>query len=116
MIRRIACALLAAALATPLVAAAETWSNVALVDQGCATKEKVAANPDSHTRDCGLQCAKNGFGVFTADGKYLKLDADGSKKALDALKASAQKDHLRVNVTGTLADGVVHVQTLEMAH
>jgi hypothetical protein len=111
---RIALAALLVSAVAPALAAAETWNNVALVDQGCAAKEKVAASPDGHTRDCALQCAKNGFGVFTADGKFLKLDAEGSKRALAALKASSQKDHLRVNVTGALADGAIHVESLEL--
>lgn len=115
MSKRIAFLVAVVLLALPALAAAETWTNVTLVDQQCAKKEKVAQNPDAHTRDCALQCAKNGYGVFTADGKYLKLDAAGSEKALAALKASSQADHLRVNVTGTLAGDTITVESLEMA-
>jgi hypothetical protein len=115
MSKRIACLAAALLLALPALAAAETWSNVSLVDQSCATKAKVAENPDGHTRDCALQCSKNGYGVFTADGKYLKFDAAGSEKALAALRASSQKDHLRVTVTGTVEGDTITVATLELA-
>lgn len=100
-------------LLAPAVALADTWTNVSLVDVNCSAK--VAANPDAHTRSCALECAKSGYGVFTAEGKYLKLDAEGSKKALALLKASSQKDHLRVNLTGSLAGETIAVQTIEMA-
>lgn len=100
-------------LVAPALALADTWTNVSLVDAKCSAK--VAANPDAHTRSCALECAKSGYGVFTTDGKYLKLDAEGSKQALVLLKASDRKDHLRVNLTGNLAGETVTVQTIEMA-
>ncbi len=100
-------------LLAPAVALADTWTNVSLVDVNCSAK--VAANPDAHTRSCALECAKSGYGVIATDGKYLKLDAEGSKKALALLKASDRKDHLRVNLTGNLAGETIAVQTIEMA-
>jgi hypothetical protein len=96
----------------PAMAAAETWTNVSLIDVNCSSK--MAANPDAHTRDCALQCAKSGYGVI-AEGKFLKLDADGSAKALALLKAADRKDHLRVNLTGTIAGETISVQSIEMA-
>lgn len=95
-----------------LPASAATWKNVSLIDQGCSVKAK--ENPDAHTRDCALQCSKSGYGIYTAEGKYLKFDAAGSEKALVALKASTQKDHLRANVTGEVNGDVVTVATLEL--
>lgn len=107
-------ALLYAVLAlVPGLALAESWTNVSLVDVNCSAK--VAANPDAHTRACALECAKSGYGVIAADGKYLKLDAEGSKTAYGLIKATDRKDHLRVNLTGTLAGETITVQTIEMA-
>jgi hypothetical protein len=40
--------------AMSLPAVAEDWNNVALVDVMCSAKAK--ADPDSHPRDCALQC------------------------------------------------------------
>lgn len=97
----------------PAMALAESWANVTLVDTNCSGK--VAANPDNHTRECALKCAASGYGILAADGKYLKFDADGSAKALELLKGSDRKDHLRVNLTGTLAAETITVQTIEMA-
>ncbi len=97
----------------PAAVLAESWTNVSVVDVNCSAK--VAANPDAHTRDCALQCAKSGYGILAADGKYLKFDADGSAQALGLLKGSDRKDHLRVNLTGTLAGETITVQTIEMA-
>ena len=100
-------------LLAPAVALAETWTNVPLVDVNCSAK--VAADPDAHTRDCALQCAKSGYGIIVGDGKYLQLDAEGSKKALALLKASDRKDHLRVTLSGSLAGETIQVAAIEMA-
>jgi hypothetical protein len=104
-------ALAAFALAT--AAYAEEWTNVSLIDVNCSTKMK--DNPDAHPRSCALKCAGSGFGIWTADGKYLKFDAAGSEKALALLKASEQTDHLRVDVTGELAGETLNVATIAMA-
>jgi hypothetical protein len=102
-----------AMLALPAAAHAESWSNVPLVDVSCSTKVK--DDPDAHTRDCALLCAKSGYGIWTADGKYLKFDADGSKKAQALLQASDRKDHLRVDVAGELVDGALKVTSIAMS-
>lgn len=100
-----------AVLALPAAALAETWTNASLVDTMCAKKAKEA---DAHTRDCAIKCASSGYGIFTADGRYLKLDEKGYQLALDALKASEQQDHLRVDVQGKLEDGTIAVETLAL--
>ena len=105
--------LTAIALMLPALAAAQDWSNVSIIDQHCAEKEK--ANADAHTRDCALMCSKSGYGVIDKDGNYLKFDAKGNQEALKLLQNSSQKDHLRVNVTGTKDGRMIHVQSLSMA-
>ena len=45
-------AALAVSLSIPCVALAATWDNVSLIDQMCAQKEKVTANPDKHHVAC----------------------------------------------------------------
>jgi hypothetical protein len=101
-----------AVLAFAGAAFAESWSNVSLVDANCSNKVK--ADPDSHPRSCAIKCAGNGYGVWTADGKYLKFDAAGSEKALALLKATEQVDHLRVDVTGTLDGETLKVETIAL--
>ncbi len=92
----------------PVVAAAEDWHNVALVDNHCVSKVK--ANPDAHTRACMLQCQREGYGIVTTDGSYLKFDANGNEQALKLLRASDKKDHLRVNVSGERQGDTIKVQ------
>ncbi len=79
---------------------AETWENVTLVDNMCATKSEIKADPGSHPRACALQCSKAGYGVMTTDGKFLKFDAAGNAKALELLKSTNEGDHLKVKVSG----------------
>ena len=92
--------------------AAETWTNVPIVDTLCASKVK--ADPDAHTRACALQCEKGGYGIVTQDGTYLKFDSAGNAKAAAALKASKKTDHLRVTVTGDREGDNIKVSSLSM--
>jgi len=100
------------ALSVPALAGSETWKNVALVDSMCS--EKVKADPDKHTAGCAISCAKGGYGIFAANGKYLKFDEAGNAKALEALKGSNKKDHLRAVVTGELDGDVIKVTSLKL--
>lgn len=111
MLKRVS-VLMLAALALPAVAMAENWSNVPIIDTQCSAKVK--ADPDSHTRDCALACAKSGFGIIDSSGNYLKFDAKGNEEALKLLQSSSRKDHLRVNVSGEKQGDVIHVQSLSM--
>jgi len=111
MIKRIF-VLTLAALALPVFAFGENWSNVPIIDTQCSAKVK--ADPDSHTRDCAMTCAKSGFGIVDKDGNYLKFDAKGNEEALKLLQSTSKKDHLRVNVTGQKEGNVIHVQSVQM--
>lgn len=104
--------LLSFVLALPAFAAAESWTNVSIVDTQCS--KKVAANPDAHTRSCALACAKSGFGVIDKNGQYLKFDSKGNQEATKLLQSSSEKDHLRVDVTGKKQGDIIHVQSLKM--
>jgi len=91
---------------TATFAFAETWSGT-VVDVAC--KNNDLAN---HTRDCALKCAKSGYGIVLADGKFIKFDEGGNVKALNALKASSKEKDLKAKVTGTLQDDVIHVDSI----
>lgn len=94
------------------VGAAESWTNVSLVDANCAAKVK--DTPDTHTRACALQCQKSGFGILAGDGTFLKFDDAGNAKAVAALEASKSRDHLRVAVTGTREGATIKVESLRL--
>ena len=100
-------------LSLPLAALADSWKGVSLVDNNC--KERVKASPDAHTTSCALKCADSGFGVYTADGKWLKLDDAGNKAAVAALKKTKKADHLRADVDGTLKGDEIQVKSLTIA-
>lgn len=99
--------------ALPLIAATQTWSNVSLIDQKCSTKFK-PSTVDTHTRSCALVCESSGYGILTSDGTFLKFDKDGSQNALEELKASTKKDHLRATVTGDLEGNTIKVQSIKL--
>jgi len=104
----------AALLALPLVARAETWKDVSLLDTMCAAKEKVAKDPDSHPTACALQCSKSGFGIVDSSGKYLKFDKAGNEQVVTALKSTKKTDHLRVTVDGDLKGDTIAVKSVTL--
>ena len=112
--KKMMAALLAVGLSVPMAALAETWEKVALVDQMCAQKEKVKSSPDAHPTACLIKCAKSGYGILS-EGKYLKLDEAGNKKALAALKETKKEDHVRVNVSGDKHGDEIKVASLSIA-
>jgi hypothetical protein len=100
-------------LAMPIAALAETWENVPLVDQSCGAKFK--GHPDDHPAACLKKCAKNGLGIMTSDGNWLKLDSAGNKQAIAALDKVEKKDHIRVNVKGDKEGDTIKVASLKLA-
>ena|SRR5687767_2550579 len=90
-----------------VAAAAESFSGT-VVDVMCRAKDLA-----SHTRECSLSCAKSGFGVVTADGKFLKFDEAGNARTLSVLKKATKEKDLKAKVTGTLAGDLLKVETIE---
>jgi Tfp pilus assembly ATPase PilU len=76
--------------------------------------QKVAVDPDSHTRDCALTCAASGYGIVTKDQQFLKFDAAGNAKIVEALKASDKNDHLRVDVKGDEQGDTLKVTSIKL--
>ena len=98
--------------ALPALAANESYKDVSLIDANCS--KKAAADPDSHSRSCALQCAMSGYGILTADKKFIKFDDVGNAKVQEALKASDKKDHLRVDVSGDLQGDTLKVASIKL--
>jgi len=91
---------------------AETWKNVSLVDTQCI--DKVKADPDKHTKKCALACEDGGYGILTAEGKFLKFDAAGNEKAAKALGATQKTDHIRATVEGTVSGDEIKVASVQI--
>lgn len=89
-----------------------------LMDKMCSMKAMKDGQPAAqmHTRECALMpdCQKSGYGVFTADAKFINLDAAGNAKALAALKASKKKEGLNVRVTGKVSNDTIKVASLKL--
>jgi hypothetical protein len=69
-------------------------------------------NPSTHARQCALECAETGLGLMTEAGEYVKFSAEGDKKGLEWLTATTRETDLKVRVTGTIKDGLLHVVTI----
>lgn len=99
-------------IAAPAFAATETFNDAPVIDVSCS--RKAAANPDAHTRECALACAKSGYGIVTQDKKFLKFDANGNKEILAQLKDSKKSDHLRVDVKGDVQGDMLKVESVKL--
>jgi hypothetical protein len=89
-----------------------------LMDKMCSMKaakdgQKAAT---MHTRQCAMMpdCEKSGYGVFTADDKYLVFDSAGNEQATAALKSSKKKDNLKVKVNGEVDGDTIKVASLKL--
>ena len=119
---------IAALLACVAGAASAAEFKGVLIDQACSAKAelRLGGTPqtlqggmivaEAHLRDCALMpaCQKSGYGVFTNDNKFLKFDEAGSRKALEAIKASKKLDDLEVEVTGELQGDTIKVASLKL--
>src|SRR5262249_46377 len=98
--------------AVPALAANESYKGVSVIDANCS--KKAAADPDAHTRSCALQCAMSGYGILTADKKFIKFDDAGNAKVQEGLKALDKKDHLRADVSGDLQGDTLKVTSIKL--
>lgn len=92
-----------------VAALAGEWQGY-LIDSSCAAKMKDKAA--AHKAKCALECAKGGFGIVTADGKFVKFDETGNAKALEALKSTNKDQELMAKVTGTKQGEVIKVESV----
>jgi hypothetical protein len=99
-------------MAAPAFAAPQNFNDVSVIDVACS--KKAAADGDAHTKACALACEKSGFGIVTADKKFLKFDADGNAKIMEQLKSTDKTDHLRVNVTGDVQGDTIKVESVKL--
>jgi len=89
-----------------------------LVEVACSAKiiKEGQAAAKAHTRECALmeQSVKSGYGVYTAEGKYIVFDATGNEMAVAALKKSKKTDNLMVKVSGKLTGELIEVKKLKI--
>jgi hypothetical protein len=85
-----------------------------LVDQMCGGEVKDAAKAAEHSKECALMdhCAASGFGIF-ADGKYVKFDAEGSKKGKELVEKTNKEKNITIVAEGTLDGGTLTVVSLK---
>ena len=98
----------ALATATATLASAEVWTGT-VVDVMCKGRDLA-----SHTRQCSLDCAKSGFGIVLADGKFVKFNESGNAKTLGLLKKASKEKDLKAKVTGSLTGEVIKVESVEI--
>ena len=85
-----------------------------LVDQMCGGELKDAAKAAEHSKECALMdhCASSGYGIF-ANGKYVKFDAEGSKKAKVLVEKTKKEKDITIVAEGTLDGDTLTVASLK---
>lgn len=89
-----------------------------LVDKMCST-EVLKGGADAakaHTKECALMdsCKDSGFGVVTADGKFIKFDADGDRYAVKMLGLKNSEDNIQATVNGKVEGDTIAVAALQL--
>lgn len=85
-----------------------------LLDQMCGTDVKDTAKAAEHTKECALMdhCVAAGYGIF-AEGKFIKFDVLGNKKAKAFLESSKKEKGILVIAEGTLNGDVLTVSAIK---
>jgi hypothetical protein len=96
--------------AVPSASAAE-WRGH-LMDTMCAA-DKLDKAP-AHTVECMKRCQGSGFGLVSADGRYVRFDEKGNALALAALEKSERKQDLRAVVEGELRGSTIRVASIRL--
>ena len=85
-----------------------------LMDQMCGADVKDTAKAAEHTKECALMdhCVTAGYGIF-AEGKFIKFDIDGNKKAKTFFENSKKEKDIQVIVEGTLNGDILTVMSIK---
>jgi hypothetical protein len=113
----LSCAGILAAMAG--TASAEQVSGI-LIDKLCVTTTGAKGGQEAvakHKRTCNLtaNCSKAGYGVYTADNKYIAFDSAGNAMAMKALQESKKVDDMKVTVSGDLQGDTIKLTDLKLA-
>jgi hypothetical protein len=90
------------------LALADSWTGT-VIDIMCKDKE-----PAAHAKACAIKCSESGYGLVLSDGTFLKFDDAGNGKALEALRATEKQKDLKAEVSGTLTDGTIKVESIKI--
>ncbi len=85
-----------------------------LTDVKCGSGFKTDADAQMHTKSCALMpaCAKSGYALFI-DGKLIKLDDAGNKKAKAYLKALKDEKNMKVEIQGEMKGDILTVAQIK---
>ena len=86
-----------------------------LMDKACSAENNTTAKALKHGKDCAQMedCAKSGYGVVTADGKFLAFDAAGNEQAAAFLKQYKGSSAIKVKVEGTVEGSTLKVTSIK---
>ena len=99
-----------------------------IVDKACSPKMELRivspgnsmvggmVSAEAHTKECLLmaECQKSGYGLYMQNNKYYAFDAEGNRKALALIKASAKLVNFEVEVTGEVQGETLKVSTIKL--
>jgi hypothetical protein len=85
-----------------------------LLDQMCVAEVKDTAKAAEHSKECALMdhCVAAGYGIFT-EGKFIKLDAQGNKKAKAFLESIKRETGILVVLEGNLNGDILTVSAIK---
>jgi hypothetical protein len=86
------------------------------MDVSCQKKHAGEADfAAGHDKDCLQMCAKNGFGVITDEGKFIRFDSAGNKKVEQFLKDTDRDTGWKIEVTGQVKGQTMTVESISLS-
>ncbi|HLJ87358.1 MAG TPA: hypothetical protein VKZ53_11085 [Candidatus Angelobacter sp.] len=97
--------------------AAESAVKGFLVDASCNAEEGQEPNFGArHTKSCLKmdECIRSGYGVFTADKKFIKFTKEGDEQVKKFIGTLSKDSDIRVTVTGEVSGDRMTVSKIEL--
>lgn len=94
-------------------ASSSSWTGY-IVDKMCKTDVPYTKGA-GHTKECLLaeDCISTGFGLATADGKWIAFDKKGSDMAANLIKTSKKSKDFLVVVNGKMKGSTIEVASIK---
>jgi hypothetical protein len=96
--------------------AADSTVSGYLLDVSCSSRlSQKPDGPSAHSKDCLRVCGGSGFGVLTADKKFIKFDEQGNEKVRNLLNDLTKDKDIRISVTGAVDGDKMTVSKVELS-
>ena len=88
-----------------------------LMDVACSERRMQKPGPPAtHSRMCLQQpaCSNSGYGILTAEKRFIRFDEEGNEKVRKLLAETSQQNDFKISVTGSMDGDRLKVSRIEL--